>query len=46
MIEVRIQRCPNINPFTARTVFISQDLTYKDGPRTEKIKTFLMAVDP
>ena len=28
------------------TVFIHQDLTYKDSPRTERIKIFLMATDP
>ena len=27
-------------------VFIHQNLTYKDGPRTEKIQIFLMVVDP
>ena len=34
-----------INPFSAGTVFRSQNLTSKDGPTTERID-FLMAVDP
>ena len=42
-------------PFRAETVFRRQNLTSKDvsqtltskyGPRTEKIKTIIMAVDP
>ena len=28
------------------TVFIRQIVTYKDGPHTERIKIFIMAIDP
>ena len=35
-----------INSFHAGTVFIRQNLTYKDGPGTEIIKIFLAVVDP
>ena len=35
-----------VNPFSAGTVFIRQNLTYKKGPSTERIKLFIMAVDP
>ena len=37
----------NINgyPLCAGTVFISQNLTYKDGPGAEKSEIFIMAVD-
>ena len=33
-----------LNPFRAGSVFKRQNLTYKDGPRNERIK--VMAVDP
>ena len=36
MISIR-----QISPFSAKTVFIRQILTYKDGPHAEKIKYFL-----
>ena len=40
----------NINPsriYTSESdVCRRQILTYKDGPRTERIKIFLMVVDP
>ena len=35
-----------LNPFSVGIVFILQNLTYRDSPSTEKIKTFLTAVDP
>ena len=34
------------NLFSTRTVFIRQNLTYKDGHRAEKIKICTMTVDP
>ena len=34
------------NPFSAGTFFRRQYLTSEDGPRTERIKTFIMAADP
>ena len=34
----------DLNLYSAGTVFIRQSLTYKDGPDTERIKTFLMVV--
>ena len=35
-----------INPFSAWTVCRRQIRTYKDGPRTERIKIFITAVNP
>ena len=42
-----------LNPFNSGTVFKTESdvcrrqiLTYKDGPRNERIKTFMIAVDP
>ena len=35
-----------VNPHSAGTFFRRQNLTYKDGTRTEIIKIFIMAVDP
>ena len=39
-------RAWRVNPFSAGTVFIRQILTYKDGPRAERITIFIKAVDP
>ena len=36
----------DINPFSAGTDFIRQNLTYKVGPHTERIEIFILAVDP
>ena len=36
----------SFNPFSAWTDFISQNLTYKDVTRTERIEFFPMSVDP
>ena len=33
------------NPSSAGTIFIRQNLTYKDDPRTERIEIFILAVD-
>ena len=35
-----------VNPFNTGTVFIRQIMTYKDGPRTERITIFILVVDP
>ena len=35
-----------INPFSAGTVFIRQNLTHKGDLRSETIKIFLIVVDP
>ena len=35
-----------MNHFSAGTVFRRQNLTSKDGPRAERDKTFIIAVDP
>ena len=32
--------------YSAGTVFIRQNLTHKDGPHTERIKIFPMAINP
>ena len=54
-LEIKSHHNMSFNPFSAGTVFIRttesdvcrrQILTYKDDPRTESIKIFLMAVDP
>ena len=34
-----------IKPFSAGTVFIIKNLTFTDGPRTERITIFLLVVD-
>ena len=34
-----------LNLFSADTVFIRQNLTYKNSPRTEKNKIFILVVD-
>ena len=36
----------SVNPFSAGTVFIRRNLTYKDGLCAERIKIFMMALDP
>ena len=36
----------SFKPFSMGTVFIRQDLTYKDGRRTGMKKTFIMVVGP
>ena len=38
--------CSNANPFSAGIDFRRQILTFKVDPRTERIKTFMMAVYP
>ena len=35
-----------VKPYSAGTVFIRQNLTRKDGPLNDRIKLFIMAVDP
>ena len=35
-----------LKPFSTGTVFIRLNLTYKNGPRTERNKIFLMVVHP
>ena len=37
---------PSLTRFSAGTVFIRQNLTYKDDPRAERIKIVRIAVDP
>ena len=44
--DVIISRRLSFNPFSAGTVFRRQNLTSRDGPRTEIVKIFIMAVDP
>ena len=43
MIVMMVMGMAKINPFSAGTVFIRLNLTYKNVPRTERIKIFIMA---
>ena len=43
LLHVLWYKC--VSPFSGETVFIHQILTYKDGPHTERIEIFLIAID-
>ena len=48
-LDIRVRQSFDINPFGVGTVFDicrRQILMYKDDPLTERIKIFMIAVDP